>query len=182
MSDPKAVYKYSKMIRRTDESVMNVFRNNIHVVSEDGKSFPVPVLWSSKDKIQETATHPDSIRLPLIGIFNTRIVPELDPEFERSETDPIQVSIRYHVTDYVVYREDANQIMEQVLLMIAKPVYFDQGDGWMTKIHLTHIDTHGVGWEKTQYAGEKPCAQLKVSQDVFTIYAEVNYKRSESLK
>ena len=174
---PDPVRHYSDMIRRTDKAVKSLFEG-FRTVTPDGQVCPVPCIWANEEHAVASFTGPlgavntDNIRLPIVAVHNTRLQPEPYPEHERGPDDPIQVSIRYQVVSYSLYRKDANQIIERAMSVLAPEPEIDQGNGWVTKVHLTHIDLHGV-------IPEVRSGPQIVSRDTLVVYAEVNFRRKE---
>ena len=169
--------QYKNMIRRTDQAVMNLF-NDLSVVCEKGERHSVPCLWGTEERclaaITTTKTTDegatiDSVKLPMVSVYSVRLHPDFDPEYEREKGDPVQFTIRYQIFSHNMWREEANQIIEQMLFNLGNPVFVDQGDGWVTRITLNHVDFHG----------EKQAGHANVIKDQFVVYAEVNYKRAD---
>ncbi|MHA2043429.1 MAG: tail sheath stabilizer and completion protein [Candidatus Thorarchaeota archaeon] len=71
-------YRYSKAIRGADEAMLGMF-NNVVVIDEDGKSWPVPIIWATQERAVQTilgdnirkddSTVVDRIRLPMLAIY-----------------------------------------------------------------------------------------------------------------
>lgn len=74
------IYRYSKSIRGCDEAVMDLFRNVI-VIDEDGKAWPVPIVWASQERavaaiLQDNVRKDESlvvdrIKLPMLAIYQS---------------------------------------------------------------------------------------------------------------
>lgn len=72
------IYRYSKSLRGCDEAVMDIFRNMV-VIDEDGKAFPVPIIWASQERAvaailqdnvrKDNSLVVDRIRLPMMAIY-----------------------------------------------------------------------------------------------------------------
>lgn len=96
-------------IRKHEESVMDAFKT-IKITDKDGKEHPVPVIYGTPEKaeaymLQENVGYKDGlvidkIRLPLISLIST--------EIGRSH-------IIFEGQIHTLYREDMNQIVEQIL-------------------------------------------------------------------
>ena len=73
------IYRYAKSLRGTDEAVMDMFRD-IVVIDEDGKAFPVPIIWGSAERavlavVQENVRKDDTLvvdrlRLPMMAVVS----------------------------------------------------------------------------------------------------------------
>jgi hypothetical protein len=97
-------YRYSKAVRGADEAMLNLFKN-ISVIDEDGKAWPVPIIWATQERAVQTilgdnirkddSTVVDRIMLPMLAIYSN------DVQFD-------QTRYTYHkAIDYMrYYRED----------------------------------------------------------------------------
>lgn len=84
--DPKkdVIYRYAKGVRGTDDAMRDLF-TKIVVIDEDGKIFPVPIMWGTQEKavayiLQQNARKDNTLvidrpTLPLMAITQTGIVP-----------------------------------------------------------------------------------------------------------
>ena len=80
--DRTHVYRYSKAVRACDEAMQDMFRNVV-VIDEDGKAYPVPIVWGTQEKAVAAITFDnvrkdnslvvDRIRLPIMAIFNNSL-------------------------------------------------------------------------------------------------------------
>lgn len=170
MANPErnVLYRYSKSIRGTDEAMLDMF-NNIVVIDEDGKAWPIPVMLGPPEKavaaiVQENVRKDDTLvvdrlKLPLLALTQTQIDYDLERYtyhkainlFRNSNGQPglttnekhkkdtifglargIPVNIGYSVTAWTMYREDMNQIVEQILTKFS---------------HAAYIRITGVPWE-----------------------------------
>src|SRR4051812_36805325 len=111
-------FKYSKLLRKTDEGVKALF-DNLVVINEEGETHKVPCLWATNDKIaafveQSNPTSEldlngkkkiikDRIKLPVIGVYSSDIV--------MSGSQPI---VTYHANVWSMFQEDMNQLFEQI--------------------------------------------------------------------
>ncbi len=108
-------YKYSKFIKKCDEATMNEFRNLV-LIDEEGDDWTVPVVWGN-DELANTAMErrtsliamvsdfvKDKIHLPLVNIYNDGL-----GVFDN------KIHISYCMTVNALYREDMNQLIEQVI-------------------------------------------------------------------
>lgn len=163
------LYRYSKSIRGTDEAMLDMF-NNVVVIDEDGKAWPIPVMLGPPEKavaaIVQDNVHKDEtlvvdrLKLPLLALTQTQIDYDLDrytyhkainlfrngsndrPGLaisERYNKDTVfglargvPVNIGYSITAWTMYREDMNQIVEQILTKFS---------------HAAYIRVTGVPWE-----------------------------------
>lgn len=76
------IYRYSKALRGCDEAVMDLFRNVV-VIDDDGKYFPVPILWATQERAvayvmqdnvrKDNSAVVDRIRLPIMSIYSNNI-------------------------------------------------------------------------------------------------------------
>ncbi len=114
------VFKYCKLLRKTDEAVKGLF-DNLVVVTEEGDAHRVPCLWATHEKLatfvdQSNPTSEldlngkkkiveDRIKLPIIGVYSNDIM--------MSGSQPL---IMYTANIWTLFQEDMNQILEQVLL------------------------------------------------------------------
>ena len=162
------LYRYSKSIRGTDEAMLDMF-NNIVVIDEDGKAWPIPVMLGPPEKavaaIIQDNVHKDEtlvvdrLKLPLLALTQTQVDYDLDRYtyhkainlFRNSSGRPglaisekynkdtvfglargVPVNIGYSITAWTMYREDMNQILEQILTKFS---------------HAAYIRVTGVPWE-----------------------------------
>lgn len=162
------LYRYTKSIRGTDEAMLDMF-NNVVVIDEDGKAWPIPVMLGPPEKavaaiVQDNVRKDetlvvDRLKLPLLALTQTQIDYDLDRYtyhkainlFRNSSGHPglainekykkstvfglargIPVNIGYSVTAWTMYREDMNQIVEQILTKFS---------------HAAYIRVTGVPWE-----------------------------------
>jgi hypothetical protein len=114
------VFKYAKLLRKTDEGVKALF-SDLVVVTEEGDAHKVPCLWATHEKLaafveQSNPTSEldlngkrkivkDSIKLPVIGVYSNDIT--------MSGSQPL---VAYHVNIWTLFQEDMNQILEQIIL------------------------------------------------------------------
>lgn len=165
--DRTVLYRYSKSIRGTDEAMLDMF-NNVVVIDEDGKAWPIPVLLGPPEKavaaiVQDNVRKDetlvvDRLKLPLLALTQTNIDYDLERytyhkaiNLFRKEGKPgltigekynkdtvfglargVPVNIGYAVTAWTMYREDMNQIVEQILTKFS---------------HAAYIRVKGVPWE-----------------------------------
>jgi len=113
------VYKYCKLLRKTDEAVKSLF-SDLVVVNEEGDAHKVPCIWADYEKtrayleqgsnelnLDGTLKITDKIkaRLPLISVYSTDI------------TMPASLPVvGYTVNIKTLFQEDMNQILEQIIL------------------------------------------------------------------
>ncbi len=81
------IYRYAKGIRGTDDGMLDLFKKVV-VIDEDGKIFPVPIIWGTQEKavayiIQNNVRKDNTLvvdrpTLPLLAIHQTGIVPNRD--------------------------------------------------------------------------------------------------------
>jgi hypothetical protein len=108
------LYKYSKFIHRGDEATMDEFRN-IFIIDEKGLNHHVPLIWADDKKAVEVTTNEyclqkddniivDRIRLPLLNLnsFHTSF-------------DGKNIHSHYRLTASALYKDDTDQIVEQIL-------------------------------------------------------------------
>jgi hypothetical protein len=167
MSNP-----YSNLILRTDKAVKELF-DNLFVVAEDGTSHPVPCVWGNENDVVNSIINKDAdnnltIELPIVSVESTKLLADTETEYDRLEIDPAQITIRYEVAAHMMYKTDCNQVVEQVLLALAKPVYIDQLDGWKTRVTLYHVDFNLEASGPSQVG-------LSVKKSKMVVYAEVNF-------
>lgn len=99
-------------IKKYDEAFMDQFRKMI-VVSEEGKSHEVPIIWGTNERAAAAAFQAnirkdnslavDRIRLPLLNAWRIGL---------RCED---VIKIDYNLCAWTLYQEDANQLLEQIL-------------------------------------------------------------------
>lgn len=166
--DRSVIYRYSKSIRGTDEAILDMF-NNVVVIDEDGKAWPIPVMLGPPEKavaaIVQDNVHKDitlvvdRLKLPLLAVTQTSIDYDLERytyhkalyNFPRNDGKPgltmnekhkrdtvfgvargVPINIGYTITAWTTYREDMNQILEQILTKFS---------------HAAYIRVTGVPWE-----------------------------------
>lgn len=165
--DRTVLYRYSKSIRGTDEAMLDMF-NNVVVIDEDGKAWPIPVLLGPPEKavaaiVQDNVRKDetlvvDRLKLPLLALTQTNIDYDLERytyhkaiNLFRKDGKPgltigekynkdtvfglargVPINIGYAVTAWTMYREDMNQIVEQILTKFS---------------HAAYIRVKGVPWE-----------------------------------
>jgi hypothetical protein len=76
------LYRYSKGIRGSNEGMLNLF-NDIVVIDENGKAWPIPIIWGTQEKAvqfiladnvrKDDSLVVDRIRLPMLAIYNSDI-------------------------------------------------------------------------------------------------------------
>jgi hypothetical protein len=169
------LYRYSRSIRGTDEAMLDMF-NNVVVIDEDGKAWPIPVMLGPPEKavaaiIQDNVRKDetlvvDRLKLPLIAISQTSIDYDLErytyhkainyflrdgkPSLtmkEKYEKDTvfgmargIPINIGYTITAWTMYREDMNQILEQILSKFSQAAYIRvKGVPWEVIVKLDSI-------------------------------------------
>jgi len=76
------IYRYSKSLRGADEAAMDLFRN-IVAIDEDGKAWPVPIIWGTQEKAvaailqdnvrKDNSLVVDRIKLPMLAIHTSDI-------------------------------------------------------------------------------------------------------------
>jgi hypothetical protein len=81
------LYRYSKSIRGTDEAMLDMF-NNLIVIDEDGKAWPIPVMLGPPEKavaaiVQDNVRKDetlvvDRIKLPMLALTQTQIDYDLE--------------------------------------------------------------------------------------------------------
>lgn len=161
------LYRYSKSIRGTDEAMLDMF-NNVVVIDEDGKAWPIPVLLGPPEKavaaiVQDNVRKDetlvvDRLKLPLLALTQTNIDYDLERytyhkaiNLFRKDGKPgltigekynkdtvfglargVPINIGYAITAWTMYREDMNQIVEQILTKFS---------------HAAYIRVKGVPWE-----------------------------------
>ena len=163
------LYRYSKSIRGTDEAMLDMF-NNVVVIDEDGKAWPIPIMLGPPEKavaaiVQDNVRKDESLvvdrlKLPLLALTQTQVDYDLDRytyhkaiNLFRSDSDGrpgltisekykkdtvfglargVPVNIGYSITAWTMYREDMNQIVEQILTKFS---------------HAAYIRVTGVPWE-----------------------------------
>lgn len=162
------LYRYSKSIRGTDEALLDMF-NNVVVIDEDGKAWPIPVVLGTPEKavaaiVQDNVRKDetlvvDRLKLPLIAITQTSIDYDLERYtyhkainyYRGSDNKPgitlkekydrdtilgvakgVPINIGYTITAWTMYREDMNQILEQIITKFS---------------HAAYIRVTGVPWE-----------------------------------
>lgn len=84
--DPNTIYRYAKGVRGTDDAMLNMFKNVV-VIDEDGKIFPVPIMWGSQEKavayiIQDNVRKDNTLvvdrpKLPMLAISQVGIQPNM---------------------------------------------------------------------------------------------------------
>lgn len=164
----QVLYRYSKSIRGTDEAMLDMF-NNVVVIDEDGKAWPIPVMLGPPEKavaaiVQDNVRKDetlvvDRLKLPLLALTQTNIDYDLDRYtyhkainlFRGADGRPgltvsekynkdtvfglargVPINIGYTITAWTMYREDMNQIVEQILTKFS---------------HAAYIRVTGVPWE-----------------------------------
>ncbi len=90
------IYRYSKGIRGCDEAVMDLFRN-IVVLDEDGKAWPVPIIWATQERAvtmilqdnvrKDNSLVVDRIKLPHMAIYQTDLQFNQDRYIYHKATD-----------------------------------------------------------------------------------------------
>jgi hypothetical protein len=78
----EVIYRHSKGIRGSNEGMLKLF-NDIVVIDENGKAWPVPIIWGTQEKAvqfiladnvrKDDSLVVDRIRLPMLAIHNTDI-------------------------------------------------------------------------------------------------------------
>lgn len=169
------LYRYSRSIRGTDEAMLDMF-NNVVVIDEDGKAWPIPVMLGPPEKavaaiVQDNVRKDetlvvDRLKLPLIALSQTSIDYDLErytyhkainyflrdnkPSLtmkEKYEKDTvfgmargIPINIGYTVTAWTMYREDMNQILEQILSKFSQAAYINvKGVPWEIIVKLDSV-------------------------------------------
>ena len=76
------IYRYSKAIRGCNEAMTDMFRGLV-VIDEDGKAWPVPIMWGTQEKAvtyvlqdnvrKDNSLVVDRLKLPLLAIHNKDI-------------------------------------------------------------------------------------------------------------
>ena len=176
--DRQHIYRYSKSLRGTDEAIKDMF-NNIVVIDEDGKAWPIPCILGPPEKavaaiVQENVRKDetlvvDRLKLPLLGITQTSMEFDVNrytyhkainlfrdrhrdghPGFtinEKYNRDTvfglargIPINVGYTVTAWTMYREDINQIIEQILSKFSLAAYIRvTGVPWEIIVKLDSI-------------------------------------------
>jgi len=153
------LYRYSRSIRGTDEAMLDMF-NNVVVLDEDGKAWPIPIILGPPEKavaaIVQDNVHKDEtlvvdrLKLPLLALSQGNIDYDLNRYtyhkalnyFNDSNNKPgitvsekysrdtvfgsargIPINISYTLTAWTMYREDMNQILEQILSKFSQIAY-----------------------------------------------------------
>ncbi len=117
------VFKYSKKLRNLDEGVLKLFKD-IVVIGDEGELHEVPAIWATEEKattnlfqenlgceidfkgtLQPSKLVLDRIKLPMISVCRSDIA--------MVGSEP---HVKYKAVAYSFFREDMNQILEQVLL------------------------------------------------------------------
>jgi hypothetical protein len=104
------LYKYSKFVHRGDEATMDEFRE-ISIIDENGVSHHVPIIWANDEKASEVVNgnyylkeEINIIRLPLLNLNSFHI-----------SFDGKNIHSHYRLTANALYKNDMDQIVEQVL-------------------------------------------------------------------
>lgn len=157
--DREHIYRYSKSLRGCDEAIKDMF-NNVVVIDEDGKAWPVPVSLGPPEKavaaiVQDNVRKDDTLavdrlKLPLLAVTQTNMDYDINrytyhrainlfpdkhgkPGFTINENynrdtvfglaRGVPVNIGYTITAWTMYREDMNQIIEQILTKFSLAAY-----------------------------------------------------------
>jgi hypothetical protein len=121
------LYKYSKFIHRGDEATMDEFRD-ISVIDEEGLAHHVPLIWADDKKAVEVTTNEyclqkddniivDRIRLPLLNVSNRTIT-----------FDGKNIHSHYNLTARTLYKDDMDEIVEQILLKFHPNLFNNTGE------------------------------------------------------
>ncbi len=71
------IYRYGKGLRGCDEAMLDMFKNVV-VIDDDGKAYPVPIVWASQERavaallqenVRQDSTVVDRIKLPTMAIY-----------------------------------------------------------------------------------------------------------------
>jgi len=74
------VYRYAKSLEGNDQAVTDLFRN-IVVIDDDGKAFPVPIMWGTQERAvavilqdsvrKDNSLIVDQIKLPFMAVYSS---------------------------------------------------------------------------------------------------------------
>lgn len=181
-------YKYKKIIRKTDERVMDLFRNLV-TIKEDGKATIVPIMWCTYEALRTTVAYDaktNGTRMPVMNLINVRINPSIDSyDDPRSPNLRPAFTIKYELNSLTALIEDGYQIIEQTLGKMCEPLYLDQDDGYQTRVWLTGVDlmikqdTTNVKFDQGMIRlGETQGGEvLQALRNRFILFAEYNSRK-----
>lgn len=168
--DRTTIYRYSQAIRGCDEAMVDLFRD-IVIEDEDGKVYPVPIIWGSQEKAievilsenyrKDNSNVVDRIRLPMLAIVQKSL--QFAPERY----------IYHRAVDYMrEYQRDGKpgfttqeKYSRDTVFGVARGLPYDVGytlylwvkfeEDWNQIVeqiiskfsHLAYIRVRGVGWE-----------------------------------
>lgn len=173
------IYRYSNGLRGFNEAMQDLF-SGLVVRDDNGKYHPVPIVYAVPEKAvaaimqdnirKDNSGVVDSIRLPLLTIYQSDIQPDWDkyayhqatnflldhnykPGFymsEKRERDTvfgvargIPIKLTYTLSFWTYFIEDADQILEQILLKFSRVAYIQvQGVHWETIVTLDSISNN----------------------------------------
>jgi hypothetical protein len=147
----KKTYKYSKFIHKCDEATMDEFRDFV-VIDEQGNTHNVPIIWATDERAEAVmqSVKPsakaryvlgecelgelvvDKIRLPLMNIHNYNL-----------HVQDGQIMIWYALTLRSLFREDMNQMLEQLIIKF-NPLMKNKAGTYTMTMNATNDDKEGT--------------------------------------
>jgi hypothetical protein len=112
---PDILTNWPGWLKANDEGTMDVFRDLV-IVNHDGNAHPVPIMWASDEltvkmvcALRSDPATVATVKLPMMNLQRGDFV-----NAPVTKTDH-GIRINYHLTVRTLYREDMNQIIEQII-------------------------------------------------------------------